>query len=167
MIKRTKREMKKRDKRKEFFTGAFTLLLLFSCSFMLMPLPELMSEKTEILGIGVGCLFWIGFWGGYVCLIVSFIQWAKCRKKQGKKEKTKVIRQIISLIVTLLVMGIGVWILRVLYKSGYGSIYINYVILSVITWIWNCYFLFGSGLYKGLCSLALKEEEKGNEKTKD
>lgn len=110
-----------------------------------------------MLSIGVGCVFWIGFLGGYFCLVASFLQWVKYRKERDKKEKPKVIRQMISLLITFVIIATGVWGLWMLYRNGYGSAYINYVILAVVTWVWNCHFLFGSGLYRGLRSATQKE----------
>ncbi|MBE5880464.1 MAG: hypothetical protein E7288_10910 [Lachnospiraceae bacterium] len=149
--------MKKYKTWKIYFIVSCVMLLLFSCSFMLMPLPEQIPEYDQALSIGVGSVFWIGFFGGYFGLAASFLKWTKYRKERGKQEKYTVIRQIVSLLITLMLIAAGVWGLWMLYRNGYGSAYINYVILSVVIWIWNCYFLFGSGLYRGLRSATKTE----------
>lgn len=149
---------------KIFFWVSFTLLTIFSMTFLVMPFASNQSENRRMMFVIVGMIFWVSFIGGIVSLaMVKHIN-GKANKKEniqntGIRNRLGLFRNMPETIANSLFIG-GIVVMIVLIVTNRINEYVAYVDISILTFSFAMHFLFEDTLYKRMKHK--KEKERKN-----
>jgi len=149
---------------KIYFGVAFTLLTIFSMTFLLMPLAQNQSENRRIMLIIVGIMFWVSFIGGMISLIIVKHMNAKANKKEnihntGIRNRLGLFRNIPEAIANSLFIS-GLFVMIILIATNKINEYVTYIDISILFFSFTMHFLFEDTLYKRIINK--KEKERKN-----
>lgn len=156
--------MKNKKRIKIFFWVSFTLLTIFSMTFLLMPFTQNQSENRRMMLVIVGMIFWVSFVGGIVSLaMVKHIN-GKVNKEEniqniGIRNRLGLFRNMPETIANSLFIG-GLIIMIILIVTNRINEYVAYMDISILVFSFTMHFLFEDTLYKRIRNK--KEKERKN-----
>ncbi len=132
-------------KEKRLYIVSIVLLMIFPCSFLLMPISNYVQiEYSRLVSILIGAVFWITGIGGYVALVIVYSM--KKTKGQRKGQIFIFTNTITAIADVAFVLGLAV--LAVLIMKKLTAFYVTYVDIFFIVAAWNMHWLFSRDFQK-------------------
>lgn len=147
-----------------YFWISFTMLTLFSLSFMAMPFSVKTEENQKAVLMFMGMVFWLSLFAGLIFLFLAKLENKKMNKKnhvedKTRKEKYSLFENIPVFIADACATG-SIIALIILSRTDRISGYVTYINISILAFSISIQILFRGGIYEKIKVNNKKPERK-------